>query len=421
MQQSSTPQLLGASSVPDGGQYWDLEFPFTSQERSTTEESPLSVSVNSFCSQVVVQEHILTAIWRKAAELLKEDGSIVEAPGGTGFLVKSNSRPRPHHVTLKKSGQYCCDSECPNWQSLCICSHSVAAAEKEGDLEPFVEWYKRSKKLPNLTKLITTKMPKGRGRKGGTAPPKKKAKVTSTERVPFSTVCKLSDGQKEAETQIDSSRDGYVDDDLQMLSGDIPVYEFPISGSGSSSQTFLQGTPSSLLPTQEQITHTLTISSGSRSQALAGDSFLSHSLSLPHGSATSEGYITQCSSLPSVPPPLIHCTTSPTNNSPFTLAFIAGNIRVCRGCRQRFIKPPVPPNNLCVRHQEWQEFTPAGTSVPQRRFGNVYYHCNVACILSRCPGFTPSMLVIPPTMLVQLLPVHTTFLQVHMPGRLTSQ
>ena len=233
--------------------------------------------------------------------------------------------------------------------------------------------------------------------------------------------CKLSGGQNEAETRIDSSRGGYVDDDIQMLSGDIPMYEFPMSESASSSQTFLQGTSSSLLPTQEQITHTLTISSGSRSQALAGDSFLSHSLALPHGNATSEGYISQCSSLPSVPPPLIPCTTSPTNNSPFTLAFIAGNIRVCRGCRQRFIKPPVPPNNLCVRHQEWQEFTPAGASVPQRRFGNVYYHCNVACILSRCPGFTPAMLVIPPTILVQLLPVHTTFLQAHMPGRLTSQ
>ena len=104
-----------------------------------------------------------------------QDDSIVEAPGGTGFLDKSNSHPRPHHVTLKKSSQYCCDTECPNWQSLCICSHSVAAAEREDDLEPFVEWYKRSKKLPNLTKLVTTKMSKDRGRKGGAAPPKKES------------------------------------------------------------------------------------------------------------------------------------------------------------------------------------------------------------------------------------------------------
>ena len=56
--------------------------------------------MDSFCSQVVVQEHILKAVWRKAAELLKEDGSIVEAPGGTGFLVKSNSDP-PCHIKEK--------------------------------------------------------------------------------------------------------------------------------------------------------------------------------------------------------------------------------------------------------------------------------------------------------------------------------
>ena len=71
-------------------------------------------------------------------------------------------------------------------------------------------WYKKSKKHPNLTKLVTTQMPKGRGRKGGVAPPKKKHKVASAERVPFSTVCKLSDGQSEAsacEPELDGSYD----------------------------------------------------------------------------------------------------------------------------------------------------------------------------------------------------------------------
>ena len=259
VQRASGQQLCsdqsGTSSGVHGCQYRHFGFPSTSQECSTTEESPLSVSVNSFCSQVVVQEHILDAIWRKAAELLKEDGSIVEAPGGTGFLVKSNSHPRPHHVTLKKSGQYCCDNECPNWQSLCICSHSVAAAEKEGDLEPFVEWYKQSKKLPNLTKLVTAKMPKDRGCKGGATPPKKKPKVavTSTEGVPFSTVCRLSGGPNEAITLLDSSSCDSADGTSQMSSGGIPVYDSPISEDGSSHQTFSSGIP--LLTLQEQITY----------------------------------------------------------------------------------------------------------------------------------------------------------------------
>ena len=191
MQRTSEQQLFhaqpGTSSLLSrvhGHQHWDLGLPSTSLECSATEERPLSVSVEFFCSQVIVQEHVLQAIWKKTAELLNDDGSIVEAPGGTGFLVKSNSRPRPHHVTLKKSGQYC-DSECPNWRSLCICSHSVAAAEKEGDLEPFVEWYKRSKKLPNLTKLITTQMPKGRGHKGGAVPPRRSRKSQVQKEFPF--------------------------------------------------------------------------------------------------------------------------------------------------------------------------------------------------------------------------------------------
>ena len=163
-------------------------------------------------------------------------------------------------------------------------------------------------------------MPKGRGCKGGAAPPKKKPKVTvtSTERVPFSTVCRLSGGPNEAGTPLDSSSSDYAGGTSQMSFGNIPVDEFPVSEDGSSSQTFSSGIP--LLTPQEQITHTLTISSGSSSRAFAGDGFLSHSLSLPSGSATSEEYITQYSSLPSVPPPLIPCTTSPTNNSPFTLA-----------------------------------------------------------------------------------------------------
>ena len=193
-------------------------------------------------------------------------------------------------------------------------------------------------------------MPKGRGHKGGVAPPKKKPKITSTERVPFSTVYKLFGGQSETATQLDSSSYGYAEyNNSQVSSGDIPS---PISEDRSSTQTFSSGIYQSLsVSPQEQLTHKLTMSSGSSSYAFAGDGFISHSLSLPSGNATSEGYIAQYS-LPSVPPPLIPCTISPTGDSPFMLAFIAGNIHVCHGCRQKFIKPPVPPNNLCVRHQE---------------------------------------------------------------------
>ena len=71
--------------------------------------------------------------------------------------------------------------------ALHLCSHSVATAEKEGQLQAFVQWYKKSRAKPNLTKLIVITMPKGRGCKGDIAPAKKKKKLTSSNltRVPF--------------------------------------------------------------------------------------------------------------------------------------------------------------------------------------------------------------------------------------------
>ena len=58
-----------------------------------------------------------------------------------------------------------------------ICSHSVAAAEISNKLHEFIEWYKRSKKTPNLSKFAEATMPKGRGNKGGACSRKRKVSV----------------------------------------------------------------------------------------------------------------------------------------------------------------------------------------------------------------------------------------------------
>ena len=114
------------------------------------------------------------------------------------------------------------------------------------------------------------------------------------------------------------------------------------------------------------------------------------------------------------PSPLVHYSLSSTeSSSPFELCFVTGNIRVCRGCRQRYPKPPQPPLDLCVRQQEWQEFVPTGSSSIQARFGNVYYHVNTPCIQTRCSYITSDMLVVPAAVAVQLLPVHTELLADH--------
>ena len=80
------------------------------------------------------------------------------------------------------------------------------------------------------------------------------------------------------------------------------------------------------------------------------------------------------------------------------------------GCRKKYPKPSSPPSDICVKHKEWREYFPTGSATPQSKYGNCYYHCNIPCILAKCPYFQGKMLKIPPTEAAQLLPVHTDHL-----------
>ena len=69
-------------------------------------------------------------------------------------------------VLPKMGGDFSCDAKCPNWKAMAICSHTVAVAEVNGKLQQFLS-HKKRKRGVNVTKLLTTSMPRGRGRKGG--------------------------------------------------------------------------------------------------------------------------------------------------------------------------------------------------------------------------------------------------------------
>ena len=58
---------------------------------------------------------------------------------------------------------------------------------------------------------------------------------------------------------------------------------------------------------------------------------------------------------PPLPPPtpLPQCQPS----SPFVLCFISGNISSCFGCKAKYTKSLPPPSDLCIRHQDWREFS----------------------------------------------------------------
>ena len=74
-----------------------------------------------------------------------------------------------------------CDDNCPQYKSAKI--HTVAAADHNNLLNGFIASYRKVKASPNLTKLATAGMPKGRAHKGNKPPAKKRPPISIETRI----------------------------------------------------------------------------------------------------------------------------------------------------------------------------------------------------------------------------------------------
>ena len=94
----------------------------------------------------------LNTMWAKAFDLLRANNAITPAPGinRKACMVFSYSQVVPHLVQCKSDGQYVCDSNCQQWASSQICSHILAAAERNNELHSFLEWYSMCAESPNI-------------------------------------------------------------------------------------------------------------------------------------------------------------------------------------------------------------------------------------------------------------------------------
>ena len=108
----------------------------------------LPVDVNTVTASVSGSLECLRGIWLKAKELLNSQNSMSPAPGQPyeARTVLSCSGKRPHLVLLCKGGRFKCDSDCHNFKSLCICSHSAAIAECNNFLKEFLAYFRKAKK-----------------------------------------------------------------------------------------------------------------------------------------------------------------------------------------------------------------------------------------------------------------------------------
>ena len=326
-------------SVIDVEESVDIQRPGNpSRSNPTHSSTKLSVDANAAAEGMNVPLPSMEGIWRKARDLIGDPSGMSPAPGQSpqARMVLSFSGKTPHMVTPTQGGGFNCDSNCPNWKSLNLCSHTVAVAELNGKLAEFITFVRKKKKLPNVTNLITSGMPRGRGRKGSVAPRTRKKKAAVTSRVPMS------------------------------------------------------------IEHQGTVQHTESSITGDFSSATAQPPFSSppryhhYPASPGYDSAV---YNTVVPPYPAYPYPYRSPNVSSLSYNPYFVCFIKGNISTCYGCNNRYPKSPSPPNDMCLRHQEWRQFTPQGKDMPQTKYSNAYYHCNPVCVWHRNPEFIPSSIV----------------------------
>ena len=211
-------------------------------------------------------------------------------------------------------------------------------AEIDGRLDKFVEWH-RKLSHQMLPKLVTKDVSKGCGRKGGKAPAKKKKVEPIRERVELTPVVPSL-----ADTQCKNS----ISNSIEIASSlHTNYYSHPIAASHSQ---FLNpvgyATPMNPLP-----------SSHSLLPATPFVPWCNSSYNNNNGNQTVQQFV----SASTFASPSAECMQK------FFIKFIVGNISVCYGCRNRYPKNPKPPDDICLQTEEWRQFTPAGSLLPQTR------------------------------------------------------
>ena len=343
-----------------------------------------------------VPEGVADGIWNKAIALVSDADAITSAPGcgPKDKMVKSKTGLAPHLVTNKKESQYACDDKCPQYKSIAICSHVVAAAQTNDDLESFMKWYRskstRHVQAPNLMQLAKHDMPLGAGRKGNRAPRKKvsrsKQALTDENRVSL---------QLETATEIHGNTQTITNNNKSShlwLPTTQTQYNIHVD-------RCKQTTPPQNIIHQQSPTVAVTVSSFMPMQSSMGH--------LPLQPLSPFGFNVPFVHYPPTPPPPFYgqppssyasMSYSPlhplhewnSTQAPFLVLFKNGRISVCNGCREHYCQF----DEIVIQHEEFRSFTNPQTGLPAKKLGNAYYHCRLSCILQKWPAFCGEVLVV---------------------------
>lgn len=124
-----------------------------------------------------VGDELLQELWTKAESLVRMEDSFTKAPGFTGCYVRHSfeTHHKPHLVTATNRGRVVCH-DCPLYNNLKICSHSVAGANFLSILPKYVDWRKKENIVSSFLSDLVFEGAKGgkkktaKPRRGGRAP-----------------------------------------------------------------------------------------------------------------------------------------------------------------------------------------------------------------------------------------------------------
>lgn len=400
------------------------------KEQSLRETDPSSViKVFNLCGKkfnadtCALSPDILQSMFAKAQNLLLSKNSICPSPGSSSAkMVESKSGNRPHFVTVKGNCKYSCDSDCAMWKCAKICSHTIACAFVDNQLQAFLSQATSTPNLYELSKSHTVHNP-------GKKPVKRKACSKSTMKAitehrndevlhPVHHTIYPSaalQGKVHSTTTPCTSTQlfTYVNSPVTAVTSAVTSYPTSVSvvSQGNINATITScntvhlstsTTRSPAVPIQQFPTATSTAST-STVTTTASTSAASSSQNISINQAAASALANIISQILSGGTSTLNMASSSTvssidSNYLFWIVLVSGNISRCQGClgkigRGADGKPLPPPDDLVVQHKEQVLFNNPNTGNYQlsREHRNVYYHAKLQCIQKKFPSFIPSL------------------------------
>jgi len=391
---------------------------------------PLSIDVHD--TGLSVPQGIVDGIWKKASELLSTPGAIGFAPGlaPQARTVISKTHSGFHTVVPGKGGRFSCDN-CPNYKSLGICSHTVAVAEVNHVLPQFIACLNKGKGVrPNLTKLLTSDMPAGRGRKGNQAPRKRKTSVGVTNAVEvLPTLPGVSSSAAASMLPLITHSSPSATPWSSPLDLPSPFSLPPPTMQNVSAETYsgnvianfcgTSATPPPLYSLPSSVCLPPPTLQSVSTQSYSGNMY--NTTVIPALSHVHDVGARQQRNPP--PPPLVRVTSpiSPTSqteaNDSFSVVFLGNRVKKCYGCTQEFARKANgtlldPPHDIVIRHADHREYYSGGEKKLTKQKQNTYFHPCISCVRSKCPNFAADQLDMS-AVAGKLTSVHLSYLQNH--------